>query len=99
MIQAYTPINIRYEKDSGEVSTRTIIPTITVPQNIRAVDVTQLSEDGRTRITNFVKEYSEYVHNHLSSMFSLQDWIEHTSGEKIELSWRTFKRDNTTIID
>jgi hypothetical protein len=99
MVKAYSPLNIQYRKDSGETSTRTIIPTTSVPQNIRAVDISSLDEGGKTHITNLFAEYNEYVDLCISKMFSFQDWVEHTSGEHIEPVWRTFKRDNVTILD
>jgi hypothetical protein len=101
MIRAYEPIKIKYEKDSGEVSTRTIIPTITVPHNIRAVDISQFNEDEQNRLIDLFKQYQEYVDSVYETMFSFSDWVEHSTGVvfETELPWRTFKHSNTTVLD
>lgn len=100
MIKAYTPIRIEYTKDNGEVSTRTIIPTINIPQNIRAIDITLLSSGEQEYLTEQFAEYQQYVEAHFAKMFSFQDWVEHTSGETLgdDLPWRTFKQANTVVL-
>jgi hypothetical protein len=105
MIRAYHPIDIKYEKDSGEVSTRTIIPTTNVPHNVKAVDISSLSEDEQLHMIALFEAYDEYTSNHMKKMFDFQNWVEHTTGEGVgsnnsgsPLSWRTFKLSNTTIL-
>lgn len=100
MIRAYVPTSIKYTKDDGEVSTRTIIPTINVPQNIRAVDISKLNEQDQIRLIGLFAEYEKYVENHFSKLFNFNDWVEHTTGIPTEdLPWRTFKYKNIDILD
>ena len=99
MIKAYTPVKIKYVKDSGEESTRTIIPTTNVPQNIRAMDLSGLSEERQKEIESALNEYQQYVNLHLSKMFSINEWAEQTGTQIDDILWRTFKLKNTTVVE
>lgn len=97
-IHAFTPVNIEYVKDSGDRSLRTIISTTNSYQNLKAADITELNEDKKTEMVSLFKEYDEYVHQHMSKMFSFNDWAEHTTGHPVDVKWRTFKQANTVVV-
>lgn len=98
ILPAYAPTNIEYVKDSGDRSLRTIISTTEFPRNLRAADITELNEDEKSEMVSLFKEYDEYVHQHMSKMFSFNDWAEHTTGHPVEVKWRTFKQANTVVV-
>ena len=106
LIKAYAPINIEYVKENGETSTRTVIPTVNVPSNIKAVDISNLSASEQEKFITLFEEYGKYVNQHMATMFKFQTWVEHTTGEHLEgdmlggtIPWRTFKHDQTKIVD
>ena len=98
--------NIRYTKvneDSGtldrfETTDRTIIPTSVPKTNIKAVDVTDLSETDQIELQSLLTEYTEYVRDHLKSAYSFEDWASHSKSIHIDVKWRTFKVQNTEIL-
>ncbi len=104
--------NISYKKrnhsyDDGDPATvtetasdRTIIPTF-VPNtdNFKAVDVSELSEEARAEMLNLLIEYREYYGERAKTIFSFEDWVEHTRGEKPNVKWRTFNLNRTELLD
>lgn len=93
--------NIRYTKNTGsksEVTDRSIIPT-SVPTNIKALDVTGLPEHLREKVADAYKEYTDYINQLIKTAFSFEDWVEHTRGIEITPKWRTFKPDQTKILN
>jgi len=88
---------IRYVKDSGETSKRTIIPTFIPQQNIKAVDVSDLSDTDATQMESLLNEYyGDYLANRDKTTFSFDDWL-HATGYydmSTKVKWRTFKLDN-----
>jgi len=92
--------HITYRKDDGTTTDRFIIPTKMPNANIKAFDVTSLSEEDRSRMSKLYSEYREYVDTALASLFKFEDWVEHTQNEKVEVTWRTFKDEQTAeVID
>lgn len=98
-IQAYIPVTVEYVKDSGEYSVRKIIPTMSIVQNIRAIDLTQEDETKQNRLTELMKDYEAYVQQHMANLFNFQDWVEHSTSRHEHVSWRTFKTSNLKIIE
>ena len=95
MLRSHKSNNIRYTKDNGEVTTRTIIPTFVPYQNIKAIDVTNLQSAEIAQIETMLQEYSRYLEVGQARLFSLEDWIDHTAANvPPALKWRTFKLDN-----
>lgn len=93
-------VNIRYMK-TGELTERTIIPTTVPISNIKALDVTHLTEEQRATLARQHMEYRDYVRSLLSTVFKFEDWLEHTNqlDKNIEIKWRTFKPEQTEILD
>lgn len=92
---------IRYTKVLSEGTTestdRVIIPT-TVPGNIKALDVTDLSVEERSQIAEYHVEYAKYISNHMKQAFSFEDWLSHSKGVDFSPKWRTFKPEQTEIL-
>jgi hypothetical protein len=82
---------VTYIKEDGDTSTRVIIPTFIPAENIRALDVTQLSSEEQTKMADAYKEYQVYVKFHMSSMFSFGDWLSHTESQTAVPAWKSFK--------
>jgi len=87
------PYDIQYCK-AGEVTQRKIIPTTLPSPNIKAIDVSDVSQMEQDKIVSHLEEYTEYVEQHLKTLFSFEDWISHTNRESVFLKWRTFNIDN-----
>ena len=78
-------------------SLRAVIVTSS-PGNIRAIDVTELSDDRKYEISELYDEYTVYFNNHMKSAFSFENWLSHSKGVDFTPKWRTFKPDQTKII-
>jgi len=87
---------VEYTKASGEVSERVIIPTFVPSKNVKALDVTTLSESDQKELEALLAQYAEYYELMQSRIYSFGDWLEQTSPatDKSLLKWRTFKLDN-----
>ena len=73
---------------------RDIIPTFVPDQNVKAIDVTDLSFDKKNDMEFLVQEYAEYVEQASKTIFNFEDWVELTKGKNISPKWRTFKLSN-----
>ena len=90
--------NIRYTKTgTDEVTDRTVIPT-TVPQHIKALDVTDLSLTDQEVMQAQYQEYRQYIAGVFDRTFTFEDWLAHTTGESSSVKWRTFKSEQTEVI-
>ena len=78
-------------------SRRDVIFT-TKPENLRAIDVTELSDDRKQEISELYDEYTAYFNNHMKLAFSFENWLSHSKGIDFTPKWRTFKPDQTEII-
>jgi hypothetical protein len=97
MLTSHKPCTIRYTKTSGETTVRTIIPTFVPPQNIKAVDVTELSADDAKKMESLVREYyDDYIESRKATTFTFEDWLSATGSSDVatKVKWRTFKLDN-----
>lgn len=99
--------HIQYEKATniggaaGEITERYVIPTFVPNPNIKALDVTDLSEAERVVIQQAYAEYTDYYTQAVKSLFNFEDWLSHTKGDDIDTSdikWRTFKMDNVKVL-
>lgn len=100
---------IRYTKATnhgsgqlGEQSERYILPTSIPSDNVRGFDVTQLSEGETKHLRDLWEQYQEYYQAKLSTIFSFEDWVEHTQPDSDIHSlalWRTFKQRNIEPLD
>jgi len=95
----YEMVDVAYTKNSsGEKTDRVIIPTQIPTKNIKAIDVTHLSEAERSRIENMYKEYVLYYTLAVERLFNFEEWMEHTTYPSDQpIKWRTFIKDNITI--
>lgn len=82
---------IIYEKDTGETTSRTIIP-VQVPKDlIRAIDLSETDNDVRAEIAQMYDQYVEYRNTFMKNMLTFEKWIDHTHNKEVELKWRSFK--------
>lgn len=99
--------HIQYEKatniggEKGEITERYVIPTFVPVPNMKALDVTNMSDEERKEMETAYAEYTQYYKLAVSKLFTFEDWLTHSRGEKAtpELKWRTFKLDNVKILD
>lgn len=100
MFKAHEIAHIKYKDEDKE---RVIIPTFVPSPSIKAIDVTDLSEEERTDLQGLLREYAEYFESRSRQLFSFEDWISHTTGLSEsaipEVKWRTFLLDRTKKID
>lgn len=86
---------ITYTKDNGESSNRTILPTYVPHQQlVRAIDVTELSDNDQAQMARLLSEYREYKDHIMKTMFTFEDWVDHTYHQSIDPKWRSFKPAN-----
>ena len=88
-------VTIQYVNNStGEQTNRQIISTTHILENIKAVDVTNLTDQDKQDVLQKYNDYTMYKQHALSKLFNFSEWITHTTGEKVDLKWRTFKINN-----
>ena len=100
-LKPFEAVTVQYTKDSGDegdISTRTIIPTVAVPKNVKAVDISAMNEDEQQHVIHLLQEYGEYVKEQSSKTFKFADWDEHTTGKSIDVNWRTFKVEQIQLL-
>lgn len=90
---------IKYEDSKGETTCREILPMSIPKDAIRAIDVSHLSFEEKTKLAEQVAEYKEYMANIIKSAFTFENWVDHSYGEVPDLKWRTFKVSKITEID
>lgn len=98
MLKEGTQAKVRYTKevsprnDRTEVTERVIIPTrLPRPQNIKALDVTALSDEERKSLEAAWEAYGDYISIAMRALFTFENFCDHTSIEIPEVKWRTFK--------
>lgn len=83
---------IEYTKESsGETTNRVVIPTFVPAPNIKAIDVTDLSDEDRESLRQLYESYAQYVKERSQGIFSFEDWVSHTLNEDVTPKWRTFR--------
>jgi len=85
--------------EQGEVTERYIIPTFIPQDNIKAIDVTTLTEEERDEFQQLWADYQSYYQTAVAALFDFETWVEHSTGKTVSAKWRTFKKDNTEILD
>ena len=89
-----TVSNITYTSDKKGITTRAIVP-VSVPKDcVRAIDVSELADDEQQHIAGLVSEYRQYISDIMQTSFKFEDWVEHTTGARIDPMWRSFKVTN-----
>lgn len=85
-------VDIVYEKSSGELSNRTIIPMQVPKDYAKAIDITGLSEEEVIKLQEALSDYDEYREQFMITMYSFDDWYEMTRQDQPpEIKWRSFK--------
>lgn len=77
-----------------ESTQRDVVP-ISVPGNIKAIDVTDLDLKEQYDIADSYGEYAEYLDGHIKVAFSFEDWLSHTKSVDFTPKYRSFKPDQT----
>lgn len=98
--------HIQYEKATniggtkGEITERYVIPTFVPNPNIKAIDVTDLSDKEREDLRLAFVEYTEYYKQMVSTLFTFEDWLQQTKGcdSLPDIKWRTFNIDNVKVL-
>ena len=81
----------------AERTERTIIPTV-IPENIHAIDVTELNDKNQQEMSELYEEYATYMNTHMKLAFSFENWLSHSKSVEYSPKWRTFKPDQTEEI-
>jgi hypothetical protein len=89
---------ISYCNTKGEKSTRDILPLYAPNENIKGIDVTSLDQQDRDSIVECRKQYKEYVNNHMATMFSFDDWAEHSGIKLPKIDYRTFNINRLKVV-
>ena len=95
MIKENALAEVAYTKGACDVTERVIIPTY-VPQpkhrNVKALDVTALSDEERETVLSAWNDYQDYLEEQRNALFAFDQFVEMTEGKALpELKWRTFK--------
>jgi hypothetical protein len=100
------PAKIRYPKKTplGEdMVEREIIPTRFPTRDslvVKAIDVTGMPEAERNQVLSLVKEYSDYLEAKNKTVFSFEDFVQHTCNDKApRVAWKSFLTDKLEILD
>jgi len=90
---------IEYTKDGGDQTTGRVIIPVNVPDsNIQALDVTDLNTEEQKQAADLVNEYNQYLNDKMSTVFSFEDWMEHTSQPAIPIKWRRFRSSGVKAV-
>lgn len=89
----------KYKGHIGEISERVILPTYIPSDNVKALDVSSLTEAEALKLQSYYEEYVEYVETKMATIFNFEDWLDHTKGRTYpDLKYRTFKVDSLLVI-
>lgn len=105
-MKSNTITHIKYTKatnhgtgTAGEVTERNVIFTFVPNDNLKALDVSDLSSNDQFQMTELYKEYSEFYKQQLKMIPSFENWAEQSKEIFLEAKWRTFKKDNIEVLD
>jgi hypothetical protein len=92
--------SIVYTSESKKETTTRVIVPVTVPKDsIRAIDVSNLTDEEQQSMVKLVAEYKSYLDIAIASTYKFEDWAEHTKGVVIHPNWRTFKVSNIQLSE
>lgn len=91
-------VRVKYNKTTQTPNTteRTIIATyIPTPKvaNVKALDVTDMSEGDQQTVESTLQEYATYLETQQNTIFSFENFAAHVGTTLPNLKWRTFKPD------
>lgn len=106
-LQSNKVTHIQYEKltkdgSTGEITERYVIPTFVPLPNVKALDVTDLSEDERAYVEETYAEYSEYVATQMKTIATFENWLEQSRQDvdtPSKIKWRTFRTSNIQLLE
>lgn len=96
--------HIRYTRTTdlggvkGEKTDRVVIPTYIPGDAVKALDVSHLKEQEAFEIQRLHDDYVSYVEGKMKTIFSFEDWIDHTQTKTVDLKYRTFKSENLEVV-
>lgn len=100
MLLETVPSHVSYRKDStGVVEEKFIIPTRIPSDLITAIDVGGLEDAEVVKLVEQQRDYKAYIKGILESAFKFEDWVEHSTGERPNVKWRTYKAANILKSD
>lgn len=92
-MKAAETTTIVYVKQTGELTTRNIVPVDVPKDQIKAIDVTGWDEISCSSMEDLVSEYRKYKETQIKKIFNFEDWMAHTGHWDVSPKWRTFKLD------
>lgn len=98
----YTRTTSLGEGETGEVTERYIFPFFVPSPNVKAVDITGFTEEAKGDVAKLFKEYVEYYEQQMKTVFTFENWLEHSRGPGAYVSplkWRTFKAENIEVLE
>lgn len=98
MFKNHEAVEIVYTNRKKETKERTVVPFNVAPVNVKAIDVTELSEAERQQMTVRMLEYQEYLEQRRQADFKFEDWLEQTHTEQPDIKWRTFDPANVNFL-
>lgn len=101
MLEKHKLYEVEYTKlDKSETTQRKIIPTFVPSPNVKAIDVSELSESEAEQMRQNLVEYSKYYEQAAKNIYSFEDWLSHTSRRVSKPpKWRTFAIENLAILE
>jgi len=89
-------LDIKYTKANGEKSDRKIISLNSIPKNLKAIDISDISQEDAEHLIEQYKNYNEYLENFDKTKMKFEDWYSMTNpNESLStVKYRTFTVDN-----
>lgn len=97
-MKPHTICKVRYTNNKEQSSEREIIPTTIPTENIKGIDVSELSNEERENLMLLLNDYNNYVQQQHNNIFNFETWASHSSGVQIKPKWRTFSVDRLEEI-
>ena len=100
MLQETVPSHVSYLKEStGLAEDKFIIPTRIPSDLITAIDVGGLEDADIVKLVEQQRDYKAYIKGILEQAFKFEDWVEHSTGTRPTVKWRTYKAANILKSD
>jgi hypothetical protein len=92
-------VDIVYKnKAENKVSERTIIPTHVPSRNVKALDVSHLTKEQQEKMVKLFEEWRQYYDLHCKQAYNFAEWVELTTHQHIDPTFRTFCIENIQIV-
>lgn len=91
MLKQTVPTNILYQKTDGAPAEKKFILPIRIPSHlVYAVDLDGLSEQEVEDLVQLHVDHQQYIDGIIKSAFKFEDWVEHTTGTRPTVKWRSY---------